>query len=211
MSSTLLHPCRYHANPPGMAAEEQQVRCGLFFLSARLMQVSEPSQDMKQQKRDLSLNTHPRWRRRRQRGLQSCQKCSEWRVVHSTLGSRSVTASSVFAEENFSLLVLRYPLLRSYWNGGSSGTRLAWQWFASSGLQHNMGEEGARCHKRGVLLSPSETSDMVILLRVALNALQCFCTEWTWLNQSSGGSWWAGNKLQKLVLLGQPEGKKKKM
>lgn len=171
VSPALLHPCRYHANPRGMAAEEQQVCCGIFFLSARLLQVSEPSQDMKQQKCDLSLNTHPWWRRLRQRGLQSCQKCSEWRIVHSTLGSRSGTASSVFGEQNFSLLILRCPLLRSYWSGGSSGSRLALQWFASSGLQYNMGVEGARSHKRGVLLSPSETSDMVILLRVALNAL----------------------------------------
>lgn len=35
---------------------------------------------------------------------------------------------------------------------------------------------------------PSEPSGLVILLRVALNALQCFCTGGTWLNQNSGGS-----------------------
>lgn len=35
---------------------------------------------------------------------------------------------------------------------------------------------------------PSEASGMVILLRDALGALQCFCAGWTWLNQTSGGS-----------------------
>lgn len=46
-----------------------------------------------------------------------------------------------------------FPVLRNCWNGGSSGRRLAWPWCACSGFQHNMGEEGSRCHKRGVLSS----------------------------------------------------------